>query len=119
MQSGKLTVTGSGTTEILLSSRPSETNVVFGSEVEPVPCNPHHHGHREHGEHGEHEHEHDEHEHEHDRDGRDQVSYKIEHQDEDQREHRKLGHHHHDRQFTLEIKWKVSGVREIHWFVRY
>ena len=117
MQTGKLTVTGAGTTEILLSGRPRETNVVFSSEVDPVPCNPHHghdHDHDHHGHSSDHDHDHD-----HDHDGRDQVSYKIDHEDEDQKEHRKPGHHHHDRQFTLEIKWKVSGVREISWFVKY
>jgi hypothetical protein len=47
------------------------------------------------------------------------LSHKIEHEDEDHRDHHRPGHHHHDRKFRLEIKWKVAGVREIEWVVFY
>jgi hypothetical protein len=99
MQSGKLTVTGEGESFILLTARPRETTVVFVLEQEPVhvPCDPRHHGHH-----------------------RDHLEHRVEHEDEDKREHHKAHlHHHHDRQFFLFIKWRVTGVREIDWFVRY
>jgi hypothetical protein len=47
------------------------------------------------------------------------LSHHVEHEDEDRRDHQRPGHHHHDRKFFLEIKWKVSSVREIEWIVFY
>ena len=93
MQSGKLTVTGDGESFILLAGHPREVIVVFAKDDEHVPCNPHHH--------------------------HDHLKHKIEHEDEDPHEHHKAGHHHHDRKFFLVIEWRVSGVREIDWFVLY
>jgi hypothetical protein len=92
MHSGALTVTGENSTRILLSGRPREVSVRFRHEKEPHPCNPHHHDH---------------------------LDWEIIHVDEDQHEHRKVIHHHHDRQFFLYIEWEVFGVREIDWFVIY
>ena len=92
MQSGSLTVTGEGETFIVLAGRPREVIVRFKSEVNPVPCNPHHHDH---------------------------LQHHIIHEDEDKRDHKKPGHNHHDRRFLLEIKWRVSGIREIDWIVIY
>lgn len=92
MQSGTLTVTGEGTTHIALSGRPREVIVRFKCEIEPVPCNPHHHDH---------------------------LQHHIRHEDEDMRDHHKPGHHHHDRRFFLEIEWRVTGIREIDWIVLY
>jgi hypothetical protein len=94
MQSGKLTVTGEGESFILLAGRPREVIVVFAQDDEHVPCNPHHHHH-------------------------DHLKHRVEHEDEDPREHHKPGHHHHDRKFFLVIEWEVSGAREIDWFVLY
>lgn len=92
MQSGTLTVTGEGETHIELSGRPREVVVQFKDDPNHVPCNPHHHDH---------------------------LHFSIEHRDEDLHEHHKIGHHHHDRQFVLEIEWRVQGVREIFWLVFY
>lgn len=96
MQTGELTVTGVGKTEIILRGHPRQVIVQFKSDPDPTPCNPHHHAHRH-----------------------DFLHHKIDHEDEDKRTHHKLGHHHHDRQFILVIEWRVSGVREIDWFVFY
>lgn len=95
MQSGELTVTGEGKTEIILRGQPREVVVQFKNDHNPVPCDPHHN----------HRHDH--------------LHAHVRHEDEDMREHHKPGHHHHDRQFFLFIEWKVSGVREIDWFVFY
>jgi hypothetical protein len=96
MQTGILTVTGEGKTELPLRGWPREVIVFFKPDHDPVPCDPHHHHHHN-----------------------DHLSYHVEHEDEDRREHQKPGHHHHDRKFFLEIKWKVSSVREIEWIVFY
>jgi hypothetical protein len=93
MQSGSLTVTGEGKTNIVLSGRPREVIVHFKNEVEHVPCNPHHH--------------------------HDHLQHHVRHEDEDKGGHKKPGHHHHDRQFFLEIEWRVTGIREICWIVIY
>ena len=93
MQTGTLTVTGEGKTELPLRGWPREVIVFFKPDHDPVPCNHHHH--------------------------HDHLSYRIEHEDEDLREHHKVGHHHHDRKYFLEIKWRVEGVREIEWIVFY
>lgn len=92
MQSGELTVTGKGSSLIPLSARPREVLVRFKREHEPVPCAPHHH---------------------------DRLEHRIEHEDEDTRDHHRVGHHHHDRLFFLFIEWEVSGLREIEWIVLY
>jgi hypothetical protein len=93
MQSGTLTVTGNNSTLIPLLGHPHKVLVHFKDEIEPVPCNPHHH--------------------------HDHLEHKIEHIDEDRRHHHEPGHHHHDRQYALFIRWEVSGVREIDWIVIY
>lgn len=95
MQSGKLTVTREGESFIPLTARPREVVVVFAKDLEDVPCNPHHH-------------------HNHDR-----LEHKIVWEDEDPREHHRPNHRHRERQFLLFIEWRVSGVREIDWFVLY
>lgn len=97
MQNGTLTVTGHGETELPLRGWPREVIVYFKPVPDPNPCD-HHHPHHDH---------------------RDHVSHHIRHEDEDRKKHPKPGHHHHDRKFLLEIKWKVVGVREILWFVIY
>lgn len=95
MQSGKLTVTGKGSTQILLLGRPHRVEVHFaGTDPVPVPCNPHHHHH-------------------------DHLTHVVVPVDEDQRHHHDPVHHHHDRQFYLFISWEVSGIREIYWLVIY
>lgn len=93
MQSGQLTVSGKNSTRILLAGRPREVFVRF-VDVDPVPCDPHHHRH-------------------------DHLQYEVEAVDEDRKHHHDPGHHHHDRQFYLIISWEVVGVREIFWFVHY
>lgn len=100
MQTGILTVTGKGKTELSLRRRPRGILVWFKPVNDPVPCN-HHHHHHHHGK-------------------RDFLSYKVTH--EDDRRHRKFGrhhHHYHERKFFLNIKWNVDGIREIFWFVFY
>lgn len=92
MQSGTLTVTGENLTRIPLLGRPRHTEVHFTHEKEPHPCNPHHHDH---------------------------LEWRIEREDEDPHEHRKMPHHHQERLFFLVIEWEVSGVREIDWHVIY
>lgn len=113
MQTGTLTVTGEGETELPLRGWPREVVVVFRQLKDPVPCDPHHHNHDEDGDgdddkkgKGHHK-------------NRDKLSHHIRHEDEDQRHHNKPGHKHQDRKFFLEIKWKVTGIREIDWFVFY
>jgi len=90
MKLGELTVTGNNSTRILLDGWPHEIFVDFKKEIEHVPCNPHHH---------------------------DFLEYFIDCVDEDPRHHHDPGHHHQNRQFYLVIKWKVSGIREILWYV--
>jgi hypothetical protein len=94
MQSGVLTVTGEGTTALLLRGWPREVIVTFKPDRDPVPCEHHHHHH-------------------------DHLSFEIEHEDEEPHVHNRPGHHHHDRKFYLEINWKVAGLREIVWVVVY
>lgn len=90
MQSGELTVTGCNSTRIPIAAWPRQVIVRFKHEHEIVPCNPHH---------------------------KDELEFEIIGIDEHLRDHRKPGHHHHDRQFFLVINWEVSGIREIVWFV--
>lgn len=90
MQSGELIVTGKDSIRILLHGYPREITVRFKHDHHPVPCNPN---------------------------DADWLEYEVVHEDEDPRLHAHPGHHHHDRQFYLSIKWDVSGVREIVWFV--
>lgn len=97
MQSGTLTVTGEGKTEIPLRGWPREVVAYFKPTPDPNPCD-HHHPHH---------------------DNRDRVSHHIRHDDEDRKKHARPGHHHDERKFFLELKWKVVGVREILWFVFY
>ncbi len=94
MQAGNLTVTGEGSTSIPLAGRPREVVVCFKPEQDPIPCNPQHHR-------------------------KDHLHHRIDHEDEDQRGHKKIGHHHHNRKFFLLITWRVEGVREIEWFAIY
>jgi len=114
MQSGVLTVTGKGKTEIPLRGWPRDVVVCFKPLPDPTPCDPHHHGHghddqKHHGHHGHHGRP----------DNKDHLIYKITHEDENKKDHGKRGHHHHERIFFLEISWKVDGVREISWYVVY
>jgi len=90
MQSGELTVTGRNSTRIPLTGWPRQVIVRFKHEIVPVPCNPHH---------------------------RDELEYEVIGIDENMRDHHKPGHHHHDRQYFLVIRWEVSGIREIEWIV--
>jgi|HubBroStandDraft_5_1064220.scaffolds.fasta_scaffold75559_2 hypothetical protein len=90
MQSGELTVTGKNSTRIPLVRWPREVKVYFKGEPTHVPCHPHH---------------------------PDELEYEVIGVDEDPKQHHKPGHHHHDRQFFLLIKWNVSGIREIVWYV--
>lgn len=92
MQTGELTVTGKGTTSILLLGFPRHVEVHF-ADVDPVPCNPHHR--------------------------HDHLHHHVDGVDEDARHHHEPGHHHHNRQFYLVISWEVEGVREIIWHVQY
>lgn len=96
MQAGNLTVTEEGSTSIPLAGRPREVVVCFKPQPDPTPCDPHHHHHH-----------------------KDHLEYRIDHEDEDLKEHHKVGHHHHDRKFFLFIKWRVESVREIDWVVIY
>lgn len=89
MQSGELTVSGEGTTRIVLRGRPHHTRVNFKHNHHPVPCNHHHH--------------------------HDELDWYVDHEDEDPRHHHDPGHIHRDRQWVLVIKWEVEGVREIIW----
>lgn len=117
MQHGVLTVTGKGSTEIPLHSWPRNIIVRFLPLPDPVPCDHHHHHHHDeqhhHGHHGHHGRP----------ENRDHLTYRIEHEDVKSHGH---GHiqshgsgHHAERNFFLEINWKVDGVREISWYVVY
>ena len=92
MQSGKINVTGRNSIRIPLTGFVREVCVRFEHEHEHVPCNPHHH---------------------------DRLEWEIECEDEDRRRHHdhEHEHHHEDRKFILVIRWEVSGMREIEWFV--
>lgn len=109
MQTGELTVTGKGETEITLRGWPRDVIVCFKPLPDPIPCDPHHHHDDDQEHHGHHGH--------HGRpDSTDNLHYKIEHEDVRHHQH---GHHHTERIFFLEITWKVEGVREIIWYVVY
>lgn len=109
MQTGELTVTGKGETEIPLRGWPRDVIVCFKPLPDPIPCDPHHHHDDDQEHHGHHGH--------HGRpDSTDHLHYKIEHEDVRHHQH---GHHHTERRFFLEISWKVEGVREIIWYVVY
>jgi hypothetical protein len=43
MQQGELIVTGRDKAQISLHKFPSKVEVWFKEELEPIPCNPHHH----------------------------------------------------------------------------
>ncbi len=92
MHTGTLTVTGESSTFIHLKGRPRRVMVHFRCDMNPIPCNPHHHDH---------------------------LHWKIKFEDEPHHNRHKFGHHNHNRQFFLEIDWRVAGVREIDWLVIY
>lgn len=92
MQKGELTVSGKGSASIPLNGRPREVFVQFKHHHVHVPCDHHDH---------------------------DKLSGRITSLDEDLKEHHRIGHEHHDRQFFLLIEWEVSAIREVVWHVIY
>jgi hypothetical protein len=91
MQSGELTVSGNGTTRIILRGQPRNTRVWFKHDHNPIPCNY----------------------------NDDQLNWYVDHEDEDPRRHHDMPHIHHDRQWVLIISWNVEGVRDIIWSVSF
>lgn len=91
MQSGDLTVSGSGSTRVILRGQPRTVHVHFKHGQQPVPCNPQD----------------------------DSLSWFVDHEDEDPRRHYEIPHIHRDRQWVLIINWEVQGIRDIIWTISF
>lgn len=93
MHSGELVVVGNDKLEIELGNRhPSRVMVKFQDHHVIVPCNPHHH---------------------------DQLRWEVKNLHQHHPHDFRHDHCHHNDNYVLIIKWHVSSLRVIEWFVFY
>lgn len=93
MQSGELTVVGSGKANIELGKHhPKYIVVRFKDDHIVIPCNPHHHDH---------------------------LKWEVRNLHPSHRHDHRHEHCKHDDRYVLEVEWRVTGVRKINWSVYY